>query len=128
MAKRNDDEVEGTPVPPEPVKISRDEARNKIFSTEYTEVKKEYLTFNGVEIELRQPRVSAFMEQREGENREFFARFLIDNAYLPDTEDKVFDVADRDSLLAMPMNSSWTRAIEAIQLLIDIKVDDKVKN
>lgn len=127
MAKRSDEDVEVGKVEAAPPP-TRDELRNKIFSAEYTEVKKEYLTFNGVEIELRQPKVSAFMEQREGENREFFARFLIDNAYIPYTDEKVFDVADRDSLLEMPMNSSWTNAINAIQVLIDIKVDDKVKN
>lgn len=129
MAKRDDDVLsEEAEQAARPKKLSRDEIRASIFSSEYSVPKVERIDFNGVQIELRQPLVKGFMDQQGGENREFFARFLIDNAYIPETDEKVFDVADRDVLLEMPMNSSWSRAVQAIQVLIDIKVDDKVKN
>ena len=128
MAKQNVEEsvgaVEAEVVPP----MTKAEARSQIFSSEYTKPKAERVDFNGVTIELRQPRVSKFMEGQSGENREFMVRFLIDNAYLPNTDERMFDVADKEQLLAMPMNSSWTRVISAVQNLIDIKVDDKEKN
>lgn len=128
MAKTEDDQPYEV-VAAEPKKLDKKSARDLIFSSEHTTTKKEVVTFNGVDLELRQPSVDQFISaQSEGDSKAFMVKMLIDYSYIAGTDEKPFDAADYDQLVAMPMNASWTNVINAIQKLMDIKIEDKVKN
>lgn len=110
-------------------KPTRAELRAKMFAQEQTERKREIVNFLGEDIEFRQPGVAEFLESQSDESgRNFMIRLLIDHAYVPGTEEKVFEDTDYDMLLGLPMSGSFTAAISVIQKLFDLKVEDKVKN
>lgn len=104
---------------------SKDAIRASILAT--VEPKKEIVSFRGVEIELRQPNLEDFMNRDEAKPNTFVA-FLISNAYIPNTDDKVFDDADYDVLVKMPMTKDVVGLVEKVNTLMDIKVEEKVKN
>lgn len=108
--------------------LSRDDVRNRIFAKENRVQKKEVFDFLGVSLELRQPTVEEFMNSQTDDGRAFLVTMLIKYAYIAGTETKVFDPADYNQLVSMPMSASWTRLTQAVQNLMDIKVEEKVKN
>lgn len=108
--------------------VNKASARDAIFAKKHTSIKKEHIIFNGVQLELRQPSVSQFMESQSGDDRAFMVKFLIEYSYIAGTNEKPFEESDYDALVNMPFNASWTEVTRAIQNLVDIKVEDKVKN
>lgn len=83
--------------------MTRDEMRAAIFHN--SKPKSTEFTFFGVMIELRQPPMKAVMEAQAiaAENRGMAAaQMVVRYAYVPGTNDRVFEEADIDSILAMP--------------------------
>ena len=124
--------LEGEIIPKEEaaqVKPSRDALRAKLFAEEHVKVKKVPLTYNGVELEWRQPSIKDIQEAEQDEDkRNFMVLMLIRYTYVPDTDEKVFEEEDYETLLNMPMNQSFQNAVRTISSTLDLKVEEKVKN
>lgn len=109
---------------------NRDSIRNKIFSQKNTELKKIPVPFNGEILEFRQPSIEMIASLRDSgsEDSNFLAVCLINFCFIPETDIKVFDESDYDRILKMPYGQSWNAAVTAISEVLDLRVEEKVKN
>ncbi len=90
------------PVSIEDRKPSRAEVRAAIFNKKPNSM---YMTFNGAHIELRQPNMNTLLSAQVDENRvKNMAKMLIAYAYVPGTDEKVFDDTDVDGICTLPWN------------------------
>lgn len=107
-------------------------ARQTIFADSKPKTAK--VTFRGVDLELRQPSVTEFLNAQsnpEGEERsasKATIRMIVQFAYLEGTNDRVFEPSDVGVLEEMPMSGEFFRLIQAMNDLLDIKVEEQVKN
>lgn len=106
---------------------NRDEIRKAIFSN----AKPKSLTFEffGAEIELRQPPMSEVLatQASAGEDRaRASAEMVVRYAYVPGTDERVFDEADIDMIQRMPFGSDMANLNVKIGELtdIDLKVEE----
>lgn len=114
-------------VPNEARKFSKAELRDKIFATENTTPRIRTFTFNGVDLEFRQPSMVGFMNAND-DGRNQLVVLLIRNTFIPDTDELMFDDADYDMLSAMPMSTDIVKIIRSMNEVLELKVDDKAKN
>ncbi len=102
------------------------EARNTIFGN--ATPKSKVIEFFGTSIELRQPTLQSTLEkeanQAKGQHAQT-ALMIINYAYIPGTDEKVFTDADVDKILSMPWGKDFNLAIEVIGEMTSI--DDEVK-
>jgi len=112
-------EVEVPTVPP-----TRDEIRARILKAK--EVKRKVIDFFGDQIEIRQPRLSDIIAAREEENRQnAVVDTLINNAYVPNTDIKLFEDTDADELKALPFGADLIRVSNVIEELSEVNFLDK---
>ena len=103
--------------------------RGKIFASRT--VKSVMVTFFDEEIEIKQPSVRLLMSMtNEDDKTAAMANMLINYAYIPGTNIKVFDAEDMDALLAMPFNEDWMSINKAIASMtgVEEEVKEEVKN
>jgi hypothetical protein len=106
----------------------RDSVRGKIFALK---TKTKVVSFNGVDIEIRQPAVkSVIAGANSDDKRAAIVRMLVDNCYVPGTEEKVFEDADYDSLMEMPFGHDWMVLSQTMDELTDISasIKEQAKN
>lgn len=97
----------------------RDELRAKIFAAH--ERKFLNVMFMGAEIEIRQPKLGDIINAREEENRQAaLIKTLVTYAFVPGTDEKVFEEADADALLELPFGNDFLEVNKAIEKLTDI--------
>lgn len=92
----------------------RDKLRSKVFS----EKPKATLIDldDGQQIEVRQPTVGLLLDVIGIEDlKHRMAQMLIMSCYVPGTEDRVFEDADRDNLMLLPQGGAYQRLVDAIQ-------------
>lgn len=91
----------------------RDDIRAAIFRTK--EIKQKEVDFFGVKIELRQPSLASALTKHDGDEPKLaIIGNLIDCAYVPGTNQKVFDAADYDALVELPFGEDYIRITQAI--------------
>jgi hypothetical protein len=99
----------------------RDAIRAAFFNQK---VQAKTVTIAGVTIEIRQPAVGDIMMMQvpEGmDSRKYAAaKVLCDYCYVPGTNEKVFDQADIESILAVPFSGDWVKLQTEIDSLTDI--------
>jgi len=109
--------------------MTRDEIRSKIFSAEAAKPKTKRLLFFGTEVELRQPTIGAILDMQGTEDRkQAIINMMIQYTYVPGTNDPVFELADTETLLAMPWGEDFSRLNEAITELTGVNVEEEEKN
>lgn len=86
-------------------KTNRDEIRKAIFTAK---PEKRIISFFGNDIELRQPNLGDAMAARTEDVREAGIQMLLNFAYVPGTEEKVFEEADEDGIRRLPMCKDLT--------------------
>jgi hypothetical protein len=133
MANKASNTTTSAPVPvpaSSEKKLSRDEIRQRIFSAENKQKSSRIIHFGGVDIELRQPSVRETLALGDsmGNDRIFLVNFLIQYAYVPRSEEKIFDPADYDMLADLPFGKDMSEASRALRELTDIVVADEAKN
>jgi len=109
--------------------MSRDDIRKAIVSN--SKPKSLTVEFFGTTIELRQPPMGKIFEfQSMGDRGKAAARMIIDYAYVPGKNEKVFDEADLNLILAMPFGADLARINKAIAELtdIDFEIGEAAKN
>lgn len=101
---------------------SRDELRAQIFSAHNKVVDKKTVDFFGQKIELRQPTLADINSLKEDgdNNKSAVVQTLIRYAYMPGTEEKVFEDSDYDSFMSMPFGKDFTQVMEAFGELTGI--------
>lgn len=106
---------------------TRDEIRSAIFNQK---VHHKEVEFAGIKMELRQPNVGAIIGRERTDSKAFMTQMLIDYCYVPGTEERVFEEADQDSLMAVPFNSDWVNLQKKIDELSDLGTmkGEEVKN
>jgi hypothetical protein len=84
--------------------------------------------FNGEQIELRQQTLRVAMASYENEKQvsaaERAARLVVDYAYIPGTNERVFEVADIPVLLEMPFGPEWVEIQRSISKLMGVTEED----
>lgn len=134
MSKPNQEEaVSPEPVAtPEPASesatesavVSRAQARARIFASK--KLRSERFDFFGIEVELRQPTFGAVMDVQANKDREAgIIQTLVDQAYVPGTNEKLFEPADVDQFLEMPFGADFIRVTEALEKLTEVNFRDK---
>lgn len=103
---------------------TRDEIRSAIFSPK--KAKSKTVTFFGTKIEIRQSTLMDIVSAAGEEDRKSaIAGALIRSAYVPGTDQKVFEEADTDSLLQLPFGGDFIKVNEAIQEMSEVNFLDK---
>lgn len=107
----------------------RDEIRAAILASDNLKRKTVPLKFFGAEIELRQPTTGDIIRATEGgTNRFTLVNVLLDYAYVPGTDEKVFEEGDVEHLKSLPYNEDMKSLTQAIETFTNILVGDAEKN
>ena len=102
----------------EAVPQTRDEIRAKIFGAK---PKSEMVEdFFGCTLELRQPSLEEALKQRDSKEEEKLYFMLGEYAYVPGTDEKVFEPTDIDSLKRLPFGPEFQRLLDKINSLLGI--------
>lgn len=102
---------------------SRDDIRSKFFSQK---PKTRVVEINGAQIELRQPSLGDLIsrnnpeEAEKRDNQTITTQMLCNYCYVPGTDEKVFDMADRELVMSLPNNKAWQELQGAISDLINL--------
>jgi len=100
---------------------ARDEIRAKIFSGK--NIRKEFLTLFGAEIELRQPSLGEMLDFQQMPDRKYaIAGMLIAYSFVPGTNEKVFEDTDVESILTLPFGPEMVEVSNAITRLTSVEV------
>ena len=114
----------------ENVSVPRDTIRSKIFSAKNKHRKSKIIDFMGEDVEVRQPTVKQVQElakEARKEDSDAVLLSIMEYCYIPGTDDKVFEDADRDSLLGLPVGEWLNNLNKAIEEMtgVDVKVAEK---
>jgi len=102
----------------------RDELRAKIFAESKLNVIP--VKFFGVTIELRQPQLQDILGAQSKDDREAAViETLIQYAFIPGTDEKVFENADAAGLKAKPFGADFLRVSKALEDLTEVNFLDK---
>jgi hypothetical protein len=106
--------------------MTRDQIRSKITSSPSTRPKRAIITFFDAEVEIRQATLASILEARGGDDLDPEAianrsvMMLIDNMYVPGTDEKVFDEADIDFIRGLPMGGDLAKAMEVMTQMTQV--------
>lgn len=117
----------------ETTKPTRAQIRAAIFNGVNTKPKSKVIAFFGQQIEVKQLDLDTILSFRTDENmtpKDRMVATIIAYGYVPGTDDRVFEDADKDQLLSMPFGADFQRLQAAISDLtnIDIATKDAEKN
>lgn len=97
----------------------RDTIRSKILASR--KPKSVIIDFFDTQIEIRQPTFGSVLSaQTREDRRSAVLNSLIENAYVPGTEDRVFTIEDEAELLLLPMGADLLRVSQALEDLSDV--------
>jgi len=103
----------------EKVPLSRGDIRAKIFAAKKR--KSKVVEFFGVDIELRQPTLGDVINARESTDRQAaVVETLVKYAFIPGTDEHVFEDADADSFKTMPFGADFIRVSNALESLTEV--------
>lgn len=102
-----------------PKKLTRDEMRAQIFGSKPKSVVVD--DFYGTSVELRQPTLQVALQQRNAPEDERVFFMLTDYAFVPETDEKLFEPEDVDALRSLPFGNDFTRLMDSINSLLGIK-------
>ena len=101
---------------------TRDEIRAKLLGkTPLAETK--MISLYGMDIELRQPTLEAILKSRDiDDNVARAVDMIIEYAFVPGTDDHVFETADREMILRWPFGKDLQTLNEAIADLTGVDI------
>jgi len=120
----------------------RDDARAAIFSAKHRKAKAKLLDVFDTQIEVRQPTLRDILAARGSgdENapsgvpedvkisRDSVVDMIINNCYVPGTDARVFEDADRENLIAMPFGDDFIKISNALNEMTSLNFEDATKN
>ena len=123
MTKSSAKVSDATPIAP----LTRDELRTALLGNA-PKPDSVLITMFGVELELRQPNLGAILKARaEGDDATRAIDMIIQYAYVPGTNDQVFEDTDRAAMLNWPFGKDITELNNAIAKLTGIDIDVAVE-
>lgn len=104
---------------------SRDDIRKKIFAFESRQPDTKVIEFFGTEVEVRQPSLKDLLASQSAKTPEQdrIIQMIIDYTFRPGTDERIFEIADKDSLLAMPYGEDMNRMSRALNELTALATD-----
>ncbi len=109
-----------------PQNLTRDQIRTALFAHQKADTR--VVSLFGTQIELRQPTLGAILDARETEDeRTRTADVFIRYAYVPGTNEKVFQDEDRDQILNWPFTEDLIRVQEVIAELTGVDLRAALK-
>ena len=106
------------------VKPTRNDLRARIFAGK--KLKTKVIEFFGSEIELRQSNFGGILDAQAREDRQSaILEALIAQAFVPGTEEKVFEEADVETLKELPFGADFLRVSSALEELTEVNFLDK---
>lgn len=108
--------------PSQATAFSRDQIRSAILSAP---AESEILSVFGVQVEIRAPALEDLMQYRDSANDDFvMARAIVNNTYVPKSDERVFDNADIPEL----MKAKFTKDMRTLNAAITrvLGGDDKI--
>lgn len=100
---------------------NRDAIRSAIFGAK-PDIK--IIDFFGNQIELRQPTLGATMEMRRSTDEDATVRMLVQYAFVPGSDDHVFEEADADQIKEIPFGPDMQRLSQAVNELVGVTPGD----
>ena len=83
----------------------------------------------GVKLEMRQPSMGEILDLQDlPDQKSRVVASLVRYCYVPGTKEKVFDEADKDSILALPFDENFTKINDAIAKLTGIDLEEEKGN
>ena len=105
------------------VPLTREQIRDQLLG-HAPKASTKALTLFGIDVELRQPTLGAILDAQETEsNRERSAAMIIQYAFVPGTDERVFEPADREMILKWPFNEDVIALQEAIIELSGVDIE-----
>ncbi len=102
---------------------TRDEMRGRLLGSE-TKPQSEMITLFGVEVELRQPTFASMLDLREiADTKTRTIEMIVQYAFVPDTDEHVFEDTDRDIILGWPFGEDVLEVQNAIARLSGIDIE-----
>jgi len=112
----------------------RDQIRSATLG-QTAEFKKEVVTYNGIDVEIRQPsnksRKAIMAKSMKGDKvdfADFMAHAVIENTYVPETEVRVFEAADYDVMMEKATGSFLDQFGETASKLMNVEEGDEDPN
>lgn len=103
---------------------TREMIRNKVFAEKHNRV--EIVNFFGADIEIRQMILADIISAQASTDRESaIIDTLVKYAYVPGTDEKVFEDTDADALKQLPFDGSFVALSEAMERLVKVNFLDK---
>jgi hypothetical protein len=106
---------------------TRDDIRQAIFDKASTR-KRKIVTFLGVDFELLQPNVAEMLALADKGSLFGLSEILIRFAYVPGTEIRVFESADKEMLENLPFSTEVRDIVDAFNSLSFANVGEAEKN
>jgi hypothetical protein len=113
---------------------ARNELRARITSSPSTRAKRKVISFFDGEVELRQATLQSILEVRGDDTDDTEARtnrsvmMLIENMYVPGTDERVFDETDIDFIKGLPMGGDLARAMEVMTQMTSVNFQEPKGN
>lgn len=115
-------------VPSSIIKKSREDLRNSIFAPAHTKPSRIPIQYGGEQLELVTPTIAELTLLQGREGRNFVIDTIITFARIPGTDEAVFDESDYDTMVNSPISSDFNNCVAKVTQLLQVTVDDKVKN
>lgn len=97
----------------------KDQLRSKILATKTP--KSKIIDFMGEKIEIRQPTLKDIVEAQEsGAGKNAIITALVSYAYIPGTNEKLFETEDTESLMELPFGKDFMNVSKAIEELSEV--------
>ena len=101
---------------------TRDEIRAKLLG-KTPEAESKMITLFGMDIELKQPTLEAILKSRDiGDNVSRAVDMIIEYAYVPGTDEHVFEPPDKEMILRWPFGKDLQVLNEAIADLTGVDI------
>ncbi len=107
--------------------LTRDEMRAVLLGTRQ-KAKSQVISLFGIDVELRQPTLESILKARDtGDNASRAVDMIIEYAFVPGTDDHVFEDTDRPQMLKWPFGEDLTKLNATIADLTGVDVDAAMK-
>lgn len=102
--------------------VTRDDIRTKIFSA--STFRSKIITLFGAKVEIHQPNLGAILQYKENQDRQdALMDLLIGYCFIPGTDTKIFEEADKASIMNKPFDDSIIELNTAIEELTGIDIE-----
>lgn len=107
-----------------PSSAKRDELRAHLFNKAHTKPRSEIVKLFGIDVEFRQPTIGAILDAQKVENpAEQAAMMIVRFAYVPGTDELVFESGDIASITQWPFGEDMQRVQDVIGRLTALDVE-----